>query len=245
MITFDPPVIAHRGASGYAPENTMTAFTRAVSLGIKWVEFDVMLAQCGTPVIYHDETLLRTTQHQGSISDYPYQYLRTLDAGKWFNPINAGEHIPTLRELMEFIVATGLSANIEIKPMPGLEEQTVKNTLQITREFFPDHTDKLLFSSFCLHTLRFLRQQSPSCQMAILMHEWHIDWLQNANNLQCISIDVNEHILSEENVRLIKNAGKLLLSYTVNEPARAGQLFSWGVDAVFSDFPDRIARFAF
>lgn len=245
MISFDPPVIAHRGACGYAPENTMSALSRAVSLGIQWVEFDVMLAKCGTPVIYHDETLQRTTRHPGNINDYTYQYLRTLDAGAWFNPIYSSERIPTLCHFMEFILASGISANIEIKPMPGFEEQTVQATLQVVGRFFPLHSDKILFSSFCLNTLRLLRLQAPTCQMAMLMHEWHQDWRETADALQCISMDVNEKILTADNVRLIKNSGKLLLSYTVNEPDRASQLFSWGVDAVFSDYPDRIARFAF
>ena len=114
-LTFSPPFIAHRGACRLAPENTLSAFVKAAQLGVKWVELDVMQAACGEVVVFHDETLERTTGAKGKVSDYPYTYLQTLDAGSWFNPRFSGEHIPTLVEVMEFLSSMHMNANIELK----------------------------------------------------------------------------------------------------------------------------------
>lgn len=147
-LIFDPPVIAHRGASGDAPENTMVAFTRALQQGIAWIECDVMLAAGGTPIIFHDEMLDRTTSSKGGVGEYPYAWLSSVDAGAWFNSAFAGERIPSLRQLAEFLQDTGLSANIEIKPLPGQDAETVIAALQVLAEYFPALGPSLLFSSF-------------------------------------------------------------------------------------------------
>lgn len=242
-IHFDPPVLAHRGASAYAPENTMSAFLRAVQLGIKWVEFDVMLASCGTPIIFHDDTLDRTTNGHGDVANCSYAYLRTLDAGSWFSPLYAGERIPSLEEVAQFLVSTGLHANVEIKPLPGQDEQTVLGALNILSTFFPEDSPQILYSSFSIPSLQCLRQHAPSAQRALLMHDWNPEWRLIADELQCTSINVYQEELNVARAQEIKHDKRMLLSYTVNDPDRAEQLFSWGVDAVFSDMADQIARF--
>lgn len=243
-IQFEPPVIAHRGGSAYAPENTMSAFVKAVQLDIGWVEFDVMLAKCGTPIIFHDETLDRTTNGSGFVGDYPYSYLQTLDAGAWFAPVFAGERIPTLEQVAQFLVSTGMHANVEIKPLPGQEKQTVDAALKVMSAYFPEDSDKILYSSFSLSALQYLRQRAPRCHIGFLMHEWRADWRQAAESVQSVSVNVNQAELTPERVSEIKKYAKFLLSYTVNQPERAKELLSEGVDAVFSDCPDQIARFA-
>lgn len=240
-ISFVPPVIGHRGACGGAPENTMSAFTRAVLLGIPWVEFDVMLAACGTPIIFHDETLERTTNGHGYVGDYPYIYLQTLDAGSWFDAAFAGERIPTLAQLATFLAETGLRANVEIKPLPGQDEQTVIETLKVLSAYFPENTPSLLFSSFSIPTLRYLRSVAPLCNMGLLMHEWLPDWRDLAESLNCMTVHVNNDILTKSAMTELMTAGMPLLSYTVNQIDRAETLFAWGLSAVFSDYPDRIA----
>jgi len=112
----DPPVIAHRGGSAYAPENTLSAFTKAAQLGMQWVEFDVMLAACGTPIVFHDDLLDRTTNATGEVGVHAYTYLQTLDAGAWFNSKFSGERIPTLAQVLQFLKDVKLCANVEIKP---------------------------------------------------------------------------------------------------------------------------------
>lgn len=240
QLLFNPKVIAHRGASAYAPENTLIAFTKAAQLEIKWIEFDVMQASCGTPIIFHDETLNRTTNGKGDVCRYSYTYLQTLDAGSWFNPRFSGERIPTLNAVMAFLANENMNANIEIKALPGQEEQCVVRVLKDIKNYLHHPRVTLLFSSFSINALVALRKYAPDCLLGLLLHEWQSNWLEVANDLQCVSLNVNHEIMTENAAQRIKNLGKTLLCYTVNDRDRAQTLYSFGVDAVFSDAPDQL-----
>jgi glycerophosphoryl diester phosphodiesterase len=241
-LHFNPPVIGHRGACAYAPENTIAAFTKAAQLGVKWVEFDVMQAADGELIIFHDELLDRTSNGHGEVYRYPYPYLYSLDAGSWFNIAFSGERIPTLRAVMEFLQNANMSANVEIKALPGHEEQIVKRVLHDLQPYLAAGNIQFLFSSFSIIALTFLRQYSPQCQIGLLLHEWEPDWQRISQSLNCISVHVNQGIMSATAAQEIKNMNKMLLCYTVNNPIRAHELYSWGVDAVFSDAPDKIIK---
>lgn len=241
-LKIDPPVIAHRGASHYAPENTLAAFKKAAQLGIKWVEFDVMQAACDELIIFHDELLDRTTNGKGPVDQQPYSYLRTLDAGSWFNPEFYGERIPTLIQLIEFLEKTNMNANVEIKALPAHAEKMVIRVLEIFSHYSSAKKMNILFSSFSTDALWFLRKHSPTCQLGLLLHEWQLDWRELSQSLQCVSVHVNNDILTYESAQEVKELDKTLLCYTVNDPLRAQELFSFGVDAVFSDVPDLILK---
>lgn len=233
MLTFNPPLIAHRGASGLAPENTLAAFIKAKELGINWVEFDVMLTSCGEVVVIHDETVDRTTNGKGLVVEQTYASLKKLDAGSWFNPIFFKERIPTLKQVLELLNKLQLSANIEIKAQLGMEKETVARVLQNleqTKLHYP-----FLISSFSLTILENVRKQSSSCLLGFLMDKWLPDWLSLCDQLNCATVNVNERILDHDKVQQIKKSGRFVLAYTVNDAERAKELFSWGVDAVFAD----------
>lgn len=242
VLNFLPPVIAHRGASAYAPENTMAAFIKAAQLGIKWIEFDVMQAACGEPIIFHDESLNRTTNEQGDVSLHSYSYLQSIDAGAWFDPTFSGERIPTLFQTLEFLENAKISANIEIKALPGQEEKLIKRVLKDISHFSSRIQTTLLFSSFSIEALYLLRKYAPNCLLGLLLHEWEPNWQKICHELECSSLHVNHRILTERDAKEIKDMGKKLLCYTVNHSKRALTLFSWGVDAVFSDVPDKIVN---
>lgn len=238
-LNFTPRAIAHRGASAYAPENTIAAFTKAAQLGMKWVEFDVMQSQDGIVIVFHDETLDRTTNGKGEVDQYPYAYLRTLDAGSWFNSKFSGERIPTLMQTLEFLENTNMNANVELKAIGNRDEALVLAVLKDMKDYLKKYNDRILFSSFSVDALKFMRQYAPNVNMGFLMHEWLPDWQQTCDALNCITMNVFEEILTAERVQQIKQSGRQLLSYTVNDPERAKLLYSWGVDAVFSDCPDK------
>lgn len=239
-LYFNPPLIAHRGASGLAPENTMLAFTKAAQLGVKWIEFDVMLAKDGIPVIFHDDELERTTNGQGLLANHPFAYLRSLDAGKWFDLTSAGERIPSLPEVLHFLENMHLSANVEIKAPLGQEEALVKKVLADMAPFLQQAPQTVLFSSFSLQALQYLRKYAPKCLLGLLMHDWIPEWSELSETLNCVSVHVNEAILTKERAHQIKATNRALLSYTVNSPQRALQLFSYGVDAIFTDHPEQM-----
>lgn len=236
-MSINPPIIAHRGASGYAPENTLVAFTQAALQGAKWVEFDVMLAACETPIVFHDEILDRLAGLDHHVKNFPYSYLRTLDVGKWFNPRYSGEIIPTLDEVMQWLKANNMCANVEIKPNPGEDILTVERALPIINKYFPQPNASILFSSFSVASLSALRAALPDAYLGYLMHDWENSWNDICTELNCATVNVNEEILTPERVTAIKNSGRQLLSYTVNDPDRVKSLFAMGVDAVFTDYP--------
>lgn len=240
LFDFNPPVIAHRGASAYAPENTMVAFVKAAQLGIKWIEFDVMQAACGEPIIFHDELLDRTTNRQGDISQFTYAYLRSLDAGSWFDPRFSGEQIPSLKAVLHFLQTTNMCANVEIKSLPGQEGPLVKQVLAQMQPLQMITKGNILFSSFSVDALRYLRQDAPHAALGLLLHEWEANWQNISEELDCVSLHINHEIMTEPAAHAIKKMNKKILCYTVNDPARALLLYSWGVDAVFSDVPDKI-----
>lgn len=239
-LNFQPPVIAHRGASAYAPENTIAAFTKAAQLGIKWIEFDVMQAADGEPIIFHDDTLDRTTNGHGDVIQHSYAYLHALDAGAWFDPLYSGEKIPSLQHVIEFLQNTNMSANVEIKALPGHDEQLVIRVVKEMSAYLATSRSTILFSSFSIDALHYLRKYAPDCLLGLLLHEWEADWQHICTNLQCVSVHVNHEIMTPDAAHKIKSMGKKLLCYTVNDPIRARELYSWGVDAVFSDAPDKM-----
>lgn len=234
MDNIIPPILAHRGASALAPENTLSAFLKAKQLGIQWIEFDVMLTACGEVIVFHDETLNRTTNGSGNVNDYTYDYLKTLDAGSWFNSRFAGEKIPTLREVLVFLSEYQMSANIEIKALPGQEESLVHHVLDLINDY---EKTALLVSSFSLEVLQLVRKDSQKISIGVLMDEWHDNWQQISDQLNAAAVDVNQQILNPARIHEIKATNRLLLTYTVNNLIRAKELLSWGVNAIFSDCP--------
>lgn len=235
IINFHVPVIAHRGASHNAPENTLAAFRLAKTLSAQWVEFDVMLSADGEAVVIHDETVDRTTNGKGRVCDLTLQQLQALDAGSWFDARYTGERIPTLKEVLLSLQELNLAANIEIKPTQGSEEATVLKVLAEIKQYWSEHITPPLISSFSVPTLRLVRQHSPQAILGLLMDEWFPDWEKVYQELQCTSVNMNQEKVTEDKAAYVKTVSPILVCYTVNSPERTKELLSWGVDAVFSD----------
>src|SRR5262245_50973415 len=128
VLTNLPLIIGHRGACGHAPENTLASLKKAHELGVLWVEFDVMLAGCGEPIIMHDTRLDRTTDQQGYVNEFTYQQIASFDAGGWFSEAYRGERVPTSKEFIHHLQQRQMSAVVEIKPYPGQEQLTAEKT---------------------------------------------------------------------------------------------------------------------
>ncbi len=235
-LAINPPVFAHRGASAYAPENTIAAFLKAKQLGIHWLEFDVTLSADHQVVVIHDDTLDRTTDGSGYVCDYTYEHLLRLDAGSWYSEDFAGENLPLLDDVLRFMQMHNMAANIEIKSLPGKENIIATKVLELTQH----QPLELIISSFSPQILYAVRHLDSHTKLGLLMHEWNPEWKRIAHQLECVSIHVNQAILNPEMVNELKNGVGSVFSYTVNDVKRATELFSWGVDAVYSDCPDRI-----
>jgi glycerophosphoryl diester phosphodiesterase len=232
-----PKFIGHRGVKGLAPENTLASFLKASELGFGWVEFDVMLAACGEPVIFHDHLLTRTTNAKGRIANKTYAELQALDAGSWFSPAFKQEPIPSLSSTIQCLAAQGLMANIEIKPHRGQEIITAEKVVAQLQEYWPTQLGLPLISSFSLSSLYTVRKLSNQLPLGILYNKLPRNWQKTAAELNSVSIHVNQQYVTPKQIKAIKQTGRLVLAYTVNDIQRAQVLFDWGIDAVFTDYP--------
>ena len=236
-------VIAHRGACAYAPENTLASMRKAHALGAQWVEFDVMLTADGEAIIMHDETLARTTNGgKRAVAETLYQDITRLDAGTWFGKQYAQKPVPTLVELLELLKKLKLNINLEIKPTPGKEVETAEKSLACLRHYWPLEASPPMISSQSPQCLRTVHQLAPELCLGAVIHEWDTPWKIWLRDYACQAASVNHLILTPENVKQLKADLNYLLAYTVNDPDRANDLYQWGVDAVFSDKPDLLAK---
>ena len=238
-----PPVIGHRGAAAYAPENTLAGFRMAKSLGCAWVEFDVRLTADDEPVICHDDRLDRTAGVRGRISKLPLAAIRQLDAGSWFGTSFVGEHIPTLDEALLCCRKLGLGANIEIKAGRGRGAATAAVVASFLARL-ADSLPPILISSFLEEAVARAAALAPSIPRGMLWRKIPRGWREVAARLGCATIHCGQVDLTEEIVEQVRAAGYPLLAYTVNDAARARQLFRWGITSVFSDAPDIMSETA-
>lgn len=235
-----PSVVAHRGAGKLAPENTLAAMRLGASLGQTMFEFDVKLTSDGKPILMHDALLDRTTNGKGLASACTLAEIAQLDAGSWLAPEWAGEPVPTLTNLMRWLLARGLMANIEIKPTPGQEAQTGAAVAIAAAHAWQDTAVPPLLSSFAEGALEAAMKAVPQLPRALLLHRLPDDWLARLRRLECVALDAHHEALSPQVVSEARDAGFRVLTYTVNDPARAALLRDWGVDVVITDAVNQI-----
>ena len=234
-----PPVIGHRGAAAYAPENTLAGLRRAKALGCTWVEFDVRLTADGALVLCHDSRLDRTTNGSGVIAQTSLAAIKECDAGSWFDPSFSGERVPTLDEALLLAAELGLATNIEMKADPGREYATaaaVASAVERRRGRGP----VVLVSSFLPSTLAALRELAPQIPRGLLFRLVPRGWAEMARRLGCTVIGAEQRGLRRALIARVRAAGYQIAAFTVHDPARARLFFDWGVTSVFSDAPDII-----
>lgn len=241
-----PRILAHRGGGTLAPENTFVALRCGMRHGFRAVEFDVMLARDGVPVLMHDPALGRTVRGSGSVFEHDAADLAHMDAGGWFGPGHAGEPVPLFGAFAAFCKAHGVWMNIEIKPAPGYELETGAAVARLTAELFADEIAAVdsarlpLLSSFSDVALAAAQANAPGLPRACLISALEADWERRARALGAVAIHTNHLHLTPPLAQAVKARGFGLFCYTVNDPARAAELLSWGVDAFCTDRIDLI-----
>lgn len=234
-----PHIVAHRGGGKLAPENTLAAIDVGARFGHTMIEFDAKLSIDGQIFLLHDDTLERTSDGAGIAGQLSWEQLLTIDAGSWYSPEFAGEHLPSLEQVAERCRQYGMMVNIEIKPTTGLEIETGTLVSLAARELWTGQTAPLL-SSFSIESLEAAQKTVPELPRGLLLDEWCDDWQQLTTKLGCVSIHLNHQLLDSSRVKMLKQAGLRILVYTVNDPVRATQLLQWGVDAICTDCIDVI-----
>ncbi|MDF1646474.1 MAG: glycerophosphoryl diester phosphodiesterase [Legionellaceae bacterium] len=232
------PLIVHRGASPYAPENTIAAFDKALELGARAIEFDVMMSADGELFVFHDKTFERTTNGSGEFGAASSEYILSLDAGAWFSERFRGEKIPQLSDVLGWLLKYQIQANIEIKPLPGFVEVTTMAVLSCLNRYWSSTMPLPLVSCFDKEALRLCTSLLPNLPLGVLFHKWPKTGLDFAQEVNAFSVHLNQYTVTRKRIKVIKKAGYKVGVYTVNSKKKASRYFAWGADSVLSDYPD-------
>ncbi len=231
-------VFAHRGMSALAPENTLSAFALTKEYGIQWIECDVDILGDGTVVVTHDERLDRCTNQSGLVYEKNASDLNDIDAGSWFSDEFINEPLPTLAQLIELVNDKQLNINVEIKSCVSGWQDTlrlIEGTIQALEMLNADR--QLIVSCFNPLALSEFKRRRPETSVACLFEKATLqpDWLSILQACQAECVHPEDAGLTQAQVHAFKAAGYRVHVYTVNNLARANQLFNWGVDGVFTD----------
>ena len=220
--------IGHRGAMGYAPENTLASIRKALELGVPCVEVDVYYVDSRL-IVFHDDRLERTTDAEGYLSEQSFDYLRSLDDGE-------GERIPTLEEVCETLTA-GACINIELKgpdtaaPVVSLIEKYVSHGWSKNR---------FLVSSFDHRQLAEVNRLDAAIKTGALIRGLPVDDARFAEDLNAYSVNPAKDFVDQQLVDDAHMRGLKVFVYTVNHPDDIARMQRLGVDGVFSSYPDRV-----
>ena len=230
-------IFAHRGASGYAPENTLEAFALAISQKADGIELDVQLTRDGIPVVIHDETIDRVTSKTGYVKDYTLKELKKLTVMEKQFPAYPSSKIPTLEEVLDAVKASGIWVNIELKTgiywYPEIEQKVARIVQKCEME------QKVIYSSFNHYSIQKIKQIVPDAETAYLYSDviWNVtdyakntevDGLHPAVYHMKMADFLNEYIKSGLNVRV----------WTVNDTTDMKWLIETRVTAVITNYPD-------
>lgn len=225
-----PELMAHRGNSGLAPENTLAAFAKAVESGADWTELDVHLSADGEIVVMHDPTVDRTTDGSGAIVEMTLAQIKKLDAGSWFGPEFAGEKVPTLREVID-LVGDRIRLNVEIKSMDN--PLTAAKVIEALAE--GGVIERSMVCSFGLETILEARRLWPDGCLALI--SGHAGDLEAVLRHGLPWFNVEYHHVDEALIRRAHEAGVRVSIWTMDEPECWDYYAGLGVDIICTNLP--------
>lgn len=232
-----PVIFAHRGSSAYAPENTLAAFKLAAEQGADAIELDAKLSADGEVVVIHDQTVNRTTNGTGRVSELRLEELQRLDAGAFFSDHFRGEKIPTLRQVFEAVGAQ-LYINVELTNYASPGDDLVARVAALVTDMHMQ--EKVLFSSFLPANLVRVKRLLPECPRAILAGGGLLGWLARSFIGRLYAPDIVhpniEHISAAYCARE-HSRGRRVHVWTVNDRTDLLNAYHWGVDGVITDDP--------
>jgi glycerophosphoryl diester phosphodiesterase len=228
--------IAHRGASGHAPENTFAAFRKALAMGAGFIETDLQLSRDARLVAIHDATVNRTTNGQGAVHDLTLAELRRLDAGSWFGSEFAGERIPTIEEILDFAKKHDMVFYLELKPSGSWGgEHALISALRESGEIA-----RTVVISFDPPILANVRKIEPTVMTGLLFDGQISDPLAKAVEIGARQLAVRGSLVTPRLLKEARQRDLQVVCWTVNHPAHMRLLLEAGVDGIISDYPDRL-----
>lgn len=234
-----PQVIAHRGNSAVAPENTLMAFEAAARAGADLIEIDLQVTKDGIAVVIHDDDVARTTDGRGRIEELEHAHVAGLDAGGWFAHAYRGARVPSGAELMEFFVAhPGLGLLAEFKGRwSTADARTVTDAVEAA-----GLGERVIVQSFDTATVQVLRDVAPDLARGLLVEDLPDNLLRTCASLAVMTCNPRGDLLLEQPglVEALHGEGLRVVPWTLNEPAHWTVAVDLGVDAIITDRPDRL-----
>lgn len=239
-------IIAHRGASGHAPENTISAILKGVELNSHYIEVDVHMSKDGEIVVFHDDTLKRTTNGNGKIKNKTLSELKQLDAGSWFSKKFFGEKIPTLKEILDLDFQNA-KLIIEVKNVnntyPGIEKKIVE---LVKKSSF---SNQVIYKSFGTEVLERFHKLDPDNETLYVtigpVLSWFLidDWLRIGSiyDLDFVNyIQVHRFFIRKHLVIDAHKKNKKIIAWDVHKPDHIQRMKNFNVDIIETDYPERI-----
>lgn len=234
----DSPLVAHRGASLDAPENTLSAIRLAAERGATWVETDVRLTADGGLVMIHDATLDRTTNGTGRIGHMDFADIIGLDSGSWFAPDFAGEPVLDLTAFLRGILDNGLCLQLELKESSGREEALTRAAIDTVKDIWPIGERGLYLSSFSERCMGLAAEMLPEVPRAIATEFVPENPALRLQETRCQILHVQAAAATAELCAEMRAADIEFAVATVNDADDARQFLDAGATSVLSDIPD-------
>jgi len=242
-------IIAHRGASGSAPENTLASFKKAMEMGTDAVELDVHLSSDGELIVIHDNTLDRTTTLKGNIKEHTLKEIKTADAGSWFGAEWKGEPVPTLDEVLNTVNGK-VKVVIEIKDgsdvYPGIEQKTIET---IKRRGAEDWCILQSFSDVAVNKMLETKTTMPVYKLVVgnvpglpLYNDGKMHWGSAYHYKTIAGINPQQKFACKRIVNKLHKRGQQIYVWTVNDEKVMKKLLRWGVDGIITNYPEKLKR---
>ncbi|HEY4716202.1 MAG TPA: glycerophosphodiester phosphodiesterase family protein [bacterium] len=231
--------IAHRGASGIAPENTGIAFEKAIECGADIIECDIHQTSDGDLVVIHNENIKSYTGIEACVKNLTLNYLKELDFGKWFSEKYSGQKIMTLKETLNRF-GSRINFNLEIKNgeryYKGISELIIKTVHEAGL------STNVIISSFDLPTLKRVKEIDKNMSIGIIFdkNEWD-DILKSAAELGCIFLVPKARLVSSENIKLSHSQNLKVYPYVINSEEEGLHLIKMGTDGIITDRPEMLS----
>ncbi len=246
--------VAHRGASGHAPEHTLASYKLGDEMKGDYIEIDLQMTKDGKLIAMHDESVDRTTNGTGLVKDYTLEQLKDLDAGSWFNekypekanPAYEGLQVPTLEQVLQTF---GKDARYYIETKspevyPGMEEELLRILNKYNLTGVNERSSKVLIQSFSQESLLKMHNLDPNLPLIQLISYKEPATISEGELQElteyAVGVGMSASKIDETYVQKVRSAGLLIHPYTVNEKEQMTRLLDWGVTGMFTNYPDRL-----
>lgn len=233
-------IFAHRGASAYAPENTLEAFALAMEMGADGIELDVQLTKDGELVVIHDETIDRVSDHTGAVKDYTLEELKTFSFDNHKQGYSKTK-IPTLREVLELVKPGNMQVNIELKTgiiwYPQIEEKTVELVKEMGMQ------ERVIYSSFNHYSIQKVLLLDECAETAYLIEDIMLDVEEYAKNTGVQGIHpAVYHLKMADFMESYQESGLKVRVWTVNNETDMREFAEHNLEAIITNYPDKALK---